>query len=260
MKTLGIDFAVQPENTAWCEIEWNHNGAIICDVKEDCHDYEIISKVGKFGNDDKCGIDVPFGWPTDFVSLIQWHQVSADDLPDIGETLWLRKTDINVRDKIKKTPLSVAADKIGRATGRAAWLLRSLGIHDRSGKECCVEVYPAASLKRWGLQSHGYKGKNKAKLGELVSELCGKMPNGLKMGKHLQRIRESDNVFDALVASLTTRAFCLGLVEPIPDNDARTAEREGWIALPLADSLHKLCNDSASKGKHNSALAPKYTR
>ena len=51
---------------------------------------------------------------------------------------------------------------------------------------------------------------------------------------------ESDDAFDALIAALVARSVHLNLVEPIPEEDLETASLEGWIALPLRDSLDRL--------------------
>jgi hypothetical protein len=46
---------------------------------------------------------------------------------------------------------------------------------------------------------------------------------------------------DALVCALVTRAAALGLTRPVPlDEDAARIAREGWIHLPLSDSLGRL--------------------
>jgi hypothetical protein len=50
----------------------------------------------------------------------------------------------------------------------------------------------------------------------------------------------SDDCLDALLAALIARAAVRGLtVRPAPD-DLELAREEGWIALPLADSLARL--------------------
>jgi len=51
---------------------------------------------------------------------------------------------------------------------------------------------------------------------------------------------ESNDCFDALIAALVARASALGLCEEIPGELLETAEREGWIALPLVGSLERL--------------------
>jgi histidinol-phosphate/aromatic aminotransferase/cobyric acid decarboxylase-like protein len=51
----------------------------------------------------------------------------------------------------------------------------------------------------------------------------------------------SDHALDALVCALVTRAAALGLTRPVPSSeDGARIAREGWIHLPLPDSLGRL--------------------
>lgn len=58
----------------------------------------------------------------------------------------------------------MAADRVGRTAVRAAGLLSGLAERgrpiDRAGDGSVVEVYPAASLKIWGLTHHWYKNRD----------------------------------------------------------------------------------------------------
>lgn len=73
----------------------------------------------------------------------------------------MRRTDAFVHDKLRITPLSVSADKIAHVALRCAVLLARLDAAgrpvDRSGAGPVVEVYPAASLRSWGLYRPGHK-------------------------------------------------------------------------------------------------------
>ena len=93
-----------------------------------------------------------------------------------------------VHDKLRITPLSVSADKIAHVALRCAVLLARLDAAghpvDRSSAGPVVEVYPAASLRSWGLYRPGYKQAAKPDvLGCLVDDLraraqwldCGRM-------------------------------------------------------------------------------------
>lgn len=97
-----------------------------------------------------------------------------------------------------------------------------------------AEVYPAASLKRWGLPHRGYKQpRNPGALPELVTRLQTAAP-WLQIGPHEPLCRTSHDALDAVVAALTARAAALGLtLRPDPELQ-QPASREGWIALPIA--------------------------
>src|SRR5471030_259508 len=78
---------------------------------------------------------------------------------------------------------------------------------DRTGQTGkVVEVYPAASLFQWGLTYRDYKrAANNAELNELLSSLLKAAP-WLDLGDYQKLCRDSDDAFDAVIASLTSRA------------------------------------------------------
>lgn len=105
---------------------------------------------------------------------------------------------------------------------------------DRDGTGTLAEVYPAASLKQWGLPHRGYKQpRNPSALPELVTGLQAAAP-WLQIGPYEPLCRTSHDALDAVIAALTARAAALGLtLSPDPELQ-RLASREGWIALPTA--------------------------
>jgi hypothetical protein len=149
-------------------------------------------------------------------------------------SLAYRHTDEDVRDKLNIIPLSVATDRIGLTAMRAARLqvlLAQQGYDvDRGGSGLIVEVYPAAGLRRWGLNHRQYKGSKRFdELGHLVSELKKAAP-WLDLGQFEELCRRSDHAFDAVIAALIARAAACGKTGLPADRDV--AAREGWIALP----------------------------
>ena len=95
-----------------------------------------------------------------------------------------------------------------------------------------AEVYPAASLKLWGLPYRGYKQpRNLGVLSELVTALQAAAP-WLELGAHDRLYRTSHDALDAVVAALTARAAALGLTLRADPERQPQASREGWIALP----------------------------
>lgn len=151
-----------------------------------------------------------------------------------------------VKQKVRKPPLMVAADRIAVTAMRVARLLAEVSMTgeeiDRSGGGRFVEIYPAAALSIWRLPSRGYKGRKKAALRtEIMDCLATKAGAGLALTKEVRRkCRDSDDMLDALVAAMVARAAAIGYCEPIPAEDRRLAKKEGWIALPQPDSLGQL--------------------
>jgi Protein of unknown function (DUF429) len=121
---------------------------------------------------------------------------------------------------------------------RCAGLLAKLGKAGRpvarDGSGTVTEVYPAASLKQWGLPYRGYKQpRNLAALAEVADALQAAAP-WLVTGPHDRLCRTSNDALDAVIAALTARAAALDLTGR-PDSERRSiASREGWIALPTA--------------------------
>ena len=237
--TLGVDLAAQPENTAYCLIEWVKPKARIIELRCGADDATLLEM---FGRSDKVGIDAPFGWPTAFAAAVYAHQ-RRNVWPAVGTaSLRYRVTDHIVRERIKRWPLSVSSDLIGVTAMRAARLLSENGQIDRSGRGRFVEVYPAAALHIWGFPSTGYKKKpGEEKRRVLTRRLITATKTWLDWPVDAQRTcKKSDDALDAVVAALIARAAATDQIEPIPHEHVATAKREGWIALPRDGSLARL--------------------
>ena len=237
MITAGVDLAARPERTAVATIKWTAGRAVIEDVVSRADDDAILQVVKQA---DKTGIDCPFGWPAAFVDFVTSHHAGHVSVPAPGpgsrRNLTMRRTDAFVHEQLRLTPLSVSADRIAHVALRCAVLLAKLeaaGISvDRSGSGPVAEVYPAASLRSWGLTHHGYKQKTKTDaLGHLTDHLLDKAP-WLDCTKHEQAMRRSHDVFDAVIAAMTARAAAQGQTIPPTGDHQAAATAEGWIVIP----------------------------
>jgi hypothetical protein len=245
MLTLGIDFAAQPKNTAICEIHWTQDAAFVTKMRCNVSDEALCELIG---SSDKAGIDVPLGWPLGFVRSVRRYSAHRKWLGLTTKKLQFRSTDFFIHSKTGRWPLSVSSDRIGIATFRVANLIHQLGEEvnlDGSGK--LVEVYPAAALRIWGYDATGYKKKDGAqKRCELAQKLVGRTAQWLHIrNEQNQLCNASDNALDALVAALVARASACRLTEPLPSALKRRAGIEGWIALPMENSLDLLCEKKA---------------
>ena len=155
MLTTGVDLAARPERTALVSIEWTADRAVIRDVAYPADDTVILAAIERA---DKTGMDCPLGWPAAFVEFVAAHHsghvgIPGDDDPDWRRSLTLRRTNLVVQQRLRLVPLSVSADRIAHVALRCAVLLAKLDAAgrpvDRSGSGPVVEVYPAASLRRW---------------------------------------------------------------------------------------------------------------
>ncbi|WP_440086163.1 DUF429 domain-containing protein [Streptosporangium sp. LJ11] len=238
MLTIGVDLAAEADRTAVAWLDWSTDGARVRDLKIQAGDDLIVEAIKSA---DKAGIDCPLGWPDKFVDFIVAHRTGHVEVPGgVAGIDWRRDLALRVTDRVTSElalrPLSVSADRIGHTAMRCAALLAELARQgqpvDRSGTGVVVEVYPAASLKCWGLPYNRYKRlANRAGLAQLVDVLQEAAP-WLDLGIHEQVCRTSDDAIDAVIAALVARAASQGLVTvPAPDQ-VRSARSEGWIALP----------------------------
>jgi predicted nuclease with RNAse H fold len=228
-----------PERTALASIEWAGTRAVIRDVICPADDDLVLEVIRSA---DKTGIDCPLGWPDAFVDFVAAHHSAHVPLPSDGlgqgwrRPLTMRRTDTVVQEKLRLVPLSVSADRIAHVALRCAVLLAKLDAAgrpvDRTGAGAVVEVYPAASLLRWGLRHRGYKQpRTPDALSAVAGDLLAAAP-WLDCGPHEETIRHSHDAFDAVIAALTARAASQGQTWPPSADDLPTARSEGWIAIP----------------------------
>ncbi|MEV4096830.1 DUF429 domain-containing protein [Streptosporangium saharense] len=239
MLTVGVDLAAEAVRTAVALLDWSGEGARVREVVVGADDDLIVETLM---DADKAGVDCPFGWPDRFVDFVTAHRNGHVEVPaGVAGRTWRgdlvhRVTDRVVIELTGQRPLSVSADRIGHTAMRCAALLAELARRGRpvgrAGDGVVVEVYPAASLRCWGLTSNGYKrSANLGTLGLLVDELQAAAP-WLDLGAHEGLCRGSDDATDAVVAALTARAAALGRVTAPSREQVLTARSEGWIALP----------------------------
>ncbi|WP_028066174.1 DUF429 domain-containing protein [Solirubrobacter soli] len=234
MRTLGVDVASQDAGTAVCLTRWHAGRCTIEHLRVGVGDDEIVRLAA---DADATGIDAPFGWPTTFVDAIRrWAEGEAWPAPLGDETrrpLRLRATDLWIHEQTGKWPLSVSADSIAMCAMRAVTILSRLGSVDRvDGPH--FEVYPGAALRRWKLDSTGYKRDRSAR-----ERLVEALAPGLLVLDDEQRVElaRTDHALDALVCALIARAAATGRTRRPPAAMRAVAAREGWIHLPDEDAL-----------------------
>lgn len=241
MKTLGVDLAAGTKKTAAAVLEWGGGTARLAHLALDVGDAEIVRL---FGASDITGIDCPVGWPDAFLPFIaghlafEPHPVLDHDGIEGRRLLAYRDTDRFVTARTGLIPLSVSADRLAHPAMRCAVIQAKIGVahgpQARDGSGRLAEVYPAASLKSWGLLARGYKGRGGAetqRLALIVEGLAAAAP-WLDLAGNDDRLAGSDDLLDALIASLTARAVALGRTLQPDAGHAQAARTEGWIHLP----------------------------
>lgn len=241
VKTLGVDLAAAAKKTAVAVIEWSRGSARLVHLGLDVQDEEIVSL---FGASDMTGVDCPVGWPDALIPFLAGHlafdagPVLEYDGIEGRRLLAYRDTDRFVTGRTRLIPLSVSADRLAHPAMRCAVIQAKIaalhGPQLRDGSGRLAEVYPTASLKIWGLNARGYKGRGSSeaeRLAVLLGTLREQAP-WLDLNGYGDRLAGSDDMFDAVIAALTARAVALGLTAGPDEAHAAAARTEGWIHLP----------------------------
>ena len=225
MVTDGIDLAALPKRTAVCWMQWGEGRAEVVRLEVGADDDALIAAIREA---DKVGIDVPFGWPVEFVRAVAaynetgvWPETAANPTTS-PKQLQFRETDRFVRQHTGWWPLSVSSDRLAIPTMRAAALFSRLAAagqpvaRDGSGK--IVEVYPAAALHMWEFNPRRYKRKkNRDTRCTLLGTLTEATTPWLSWDAQWLAICEnSDDALDAMVAALVARAAWRQLCVPVP--------------------------------------------
>lgn len=193
--------------------------------------------------------DAPMGWPRTMSDALHGHKAGAPFSDDIDrDHFFYRKTDLFVRDTLKKNPLRVGASLIAATAHQALWLLGQLNKPDDVGeiklilrseelttKLSAIEVYPAAT--RLALMNDNGKG-------ELKLELLRERVQGIIGNITIEPPTDcmTDDARDAVICVFTGMLFLAGRCyepeeakgEAALDDD--TLVREGWIWFPRGTS------------------------
>ena len=161
-----MDLAAATKKTAAAVIEWDGGAARLAHLALDVGDQEIVDL---FGTSAMTGIDCPVGWPQALLPFLTGHltfdadPVLAHDGIEGRRLLAYRDTDRFVTRRTGLIPLSVSADRLAHPAMRCAVIQARIaalhGPQPRDGSGRLAEVYPAASLKLWGLVARGDKGR-----------------------------------------------------------------------------------------------------
>jgi hypothetical protein len=265
VRTLGIDLASQPKNTALCIIQWRNGEAAVVELArgtdrsgDALSDKRLMHAIlGELYGAPPAmtGIDAPLGWPRLFAQVIADQAEWPDALDENPVELLRRATDLHVAKLTGKQPLAVTTERIAYAAFRASRILGRLqratevGV-DRSGMSGVIcEAYPDAALRRFGLWPDGlptnasYKDTGDPAVREQIVEGLLRRAPWLRFDDtDAGLLHASDDCLDALLCALVARACVLR--RTVGPTDQALAEVEGWIHLPEGEAtLEGLVND-----------------
>jgi len=192
-------------------------------------------------------LDAPLGWPTALARVLPAHQAGAP-IDAAANKMFRRLTDRVTRRETGKLPLDVGADRIARTARAALELLQEL--RQRMGLEIplawktgppaeasAIEVYPAATLKVYGITNTRYKRKREVEVRKEMLEPLRELMD-LPDDENERRMLTSSDALDAVVCVLAGADFLRGdVIEP---TDLDVARKEGWIWVRSPGRLFEL--------------------
>jgi hypothetical protein len=256
---VGIDLSTSEASTGVCRLRWGAELEI--DTARHLTVDEVLSE-----DFVAAAIDVPFGWPVDFVAAVaEWTQRGASGQPlasrlitdgyaVVGERLRFRTTDRFIRKAAKFLPdaaagpwpdgLSVTKDML---TGTALHGMHIVGsrvpdhVVGRSYEETpsrIVEAYPSAALVAWGFDARGLKDKGDYGFdarAAVLNEIAARIPEvSSTIRGHETKIAATGDLFDGFICALVARAWHLGKCW-LPDDPtvwkAMSEAVEEWVLV-----------------------------
>jgi hypothetical protein len=103
----------------------------------------------------------------------------------------------------------------------------------RDGSAGVYEVYPAASIRAWGLEPIAYKGTENAGVRDRLLDSIERDLRSIEWSGRRPLLVANEDAFDAFVAALTARAAAARFT--LAPADIEVARREGWIHVPLRE-------------------------
>lgn len=231
---VGIDCATDPEKRGVAFAQFDAGHCTINPVATGLADHEIAERIVQLKiSCDRIlfALDAPLGWPDALGKTLAGHQ-AGQNLNCPANQLFRRETDRFIKDKFKKQPLDVGADRIARTALSALSLLA--GISKATGAEvplawdenfsgvAAIEVYPAATLIAHGLQTTGYKKPSDQAVRKAIIE---GLPKFIQVEDPAPLYANAD-ALDAVLCVLAGVDFLRGDAWP-PTTDM--AHKEGWI-------------------------------
>jgi len=225
----GIDFATASGET-WIAVGAERGGKLFVDSLGRVANAEIPARIAKAR---VVGIDVPLGWPDAFQEAMRHHR--ADRPLALPSKFPSRLTDERVARELGLTPLSVAADLIGRCAWQAASILAQCPHRVNPVEPCSessvIEVYPKAALRVLAGKAR-FNELKRYKSGAQESEMRRRICEEILPGLFFDAMLTSHDALDAVLAIYAAAAFARGEVLFPADVEKEQASREGWIYYP----------------------------
>jgi len=236
-KIIGIDCATHPSRVGVALGLVNQQTAKLLQVEVGGRDSSIVKIIVNWINESKLvllALDAPLGWPASLGEALVSH-TAGQPIAAKPDELFRRVTDHIVKEKIGKQTLDVGADRIARTAYAALILLQELreitghmiplAWHSRlEHSVAAIEVYPAGTLRAYGLPASGYKKEDRRHVRHAI--ISG-IRRHIQLPDDLSILYDNSDVLDAAICVLAATDFLSGNV--ISPTNQKTAQKEGWI-------------------------------
>lgn len=234
---VGVDCAVDPRKVGVAFGVFASDVICLRDVRlcsTDSEPSDVVAEAIKGKSSALVAVDAPLGWPQDFGKQLARHQ-AGERLDSSPNDLVRRQTDKFVKSRIGQQPLDIGADRIARTALSALSLLAS--VSEKIGRQLelawdpeatqalkVIEVYPAATLRAYGMPNRGYK---KPEDKEERSAIVEALRRRVDIECSDQLLIASADALDAAVCALAAVDFLRK--ECFSPIDSMVAKKEGWI-------------------------------
>lgn len=179
-------------------------------------------------------LDAPLGWPLDLGRTLHKHDAGAP-ISVKANRMFRRTTDRFVKREIGKQPLEVGANLIARTALSALEFLKELRQQTEESLPlawnpgigvgvCAVEVYPAATLKAYGVKVPSYKGTKGYAARQTILRFLQKH---MDLPEDVSLMETNDDALDASLCVLAGMDFLRD--EVLKPSDLELPKKEGWI-------------------------------
>lgn len=231
---VGIDAAAQAANTGIAIYQVGYEPFEIVGVLSELTPTKVAEHLLKVSTESDLlfAVDAPLGWPAAYRNEFCSH-VAGSPLAPSADELFMRATDMAVKENVGIRPLSIGADKIARASHSVLNLIATLSEatkresklvwspHDMSPIRL-VEVYPAATAKLLSGEALPPKKRRDEYQDALLKCLR-------QIGLEWESLPANQNALDAMMCVGCGVRFIRGEAEPPSQDQMSLAVTEGWI-------------------------------
>ena len=236
MNVIGVDCAVQDKNVGVARGRLAASRLAVLDVYVGDRAGSVLEYLVKScvpGEPTLLALDAPLGWPAALGPALVGH--TAGSHIQIGaNTLFQRRTDACIKEKLDRQSLDVGADRIARTAHRALKIVNELADHlstqiplawdPRITGIAAIEVYPAATLAAYDIPARSYKEPDAKSARKAILDSFHKL---LTFQCSIDIMLQDADALDAVACVLAGADFLRGHAHP-PDDPALAA-KEGWI-------------------------------